>query len=300
MESGSMIDQMEGMRFYKFFQEPDCIVAEDVSDEDSWLSPYRIPIPTNGGLIVDPKESFFHRTKKEYEGYGLYFCDQSSVLYYFTYGDYVAEVFPIRSEKIKTSSDEGAMCYYAPRIMIGPVKKVTRRFLLKQVKAGCPLVFYDREYDRYVMPLVNRTYAKLHEYGKGKPILDELIEEVLIRYYMEFPADCIEQILSHLSGKEFDYVLFKLVSKIMSHHTDLSQQDFRLINVIHRYYISVKRGKYKLDLALIPVEWLLFRLYKQYPHVFAITVGSFPEFKNLEAGWKEHGFRAPNGFLYIV
>lgn len=132
------------MRYYKFFINPDTL--EDIDDAGVYKE---VKLPKAGGIIADPKW-----TKPKSLGVedrsGLYFTDAINAWYYMTYGDYVAEVFPIPGEPmlrcIDHGSDGDAFGWYSPRIRIGPIQKVNFKFLHQLVSEGTNLSIMGYDY----------------------------------------------------------------------------------------------------------------------------------------------------------
>lgn len=48
------------------------------------------------------------------------------------------------------------------------------------------------------------------------------------------------------------------------------------------------------------VEQMLLRIRSVSPHVYAITVGQFPEFDQLDAYWEESGYRDIDGYTWMA
>ena len=126
------------MRYFKFFQNPDYL--EDIDEAGVYD---KLMLPKDGGIIEDPK---CQKPPKlgTMDRSGPYFADAANAWYYMTYGDYVAEVFPIEGVKLKRCHDREcddtlACGWYAPKIRIGPIQEVTPKFYYELIKAGANL-----------------------------------------------------------------------------------------------------------------------------------------------------------------
>ena len=295
-KSGSNKKTFSKNRYFKFFEEPDRIYL--YSDKRGSIYESEIQIDTNGGFLEDPNIDQYFKDKNV----GLYYCGLESVLYYYTYGTYVAEVFPIKHMYRKTRHDESVTCYASPVIHYSSVKRYDEQFLIDMIELGAPIAFYRKETDDWISPLYDDIISTISSSYGGKKMYTKLANSVLKAYYKQFPSVVVSDIMRIFCSPD-DKRVVPLLSEIMSVKIDIGVGMFSIINSIDIYYRSTVKhlkNKKELDRAMIPVEWMLFWLRKQYPHVFAITIGQFPYFNNIEQKWRETQYRTPDGFMHIV
>lgn len=86
-------------------------------------------------------------------------------------------------------------------------------------------------------------------------------------------------------------------SRLFDPNWDISENFFEAVTIATQCNVSgcIPKSKFYTRFS----EMTLFRLRKDYPHVFAITIGQFYYFRSLEEYWDTHGFIDPNGFRWL-
>lgn len=274
------------MRYYKFFVNPDTLV--DIDDAGVYKE---IKLPKNGGIIADPKWTKPKKLGAE-DRSGLYFADAMNAWYYMTYGDYVAEVFPIPGEPMlrcmDTDSVDNAFGWYAPRIRIGPIHEVNFKFLTKLVSEGTNLATMDYDYtwdvfNRAIKNMANHKWAdRLCQailVGMTKFDRDEF-DEMWDIYYnavqMFSGADAWERLYPIIADEKFDISYggsgFGL-ERLLKQAAESNPMTDSLGRCIHMY---------------------LLRLRKEHPVVHSACV-DFPQFDEFVRSGTD-----PDGFTHLI
>ena len=278
-------------RYFKFFENYDHIWGYDIEKHE--FTKERIWIPTDGGLINDPNTQYFDSPDHPY--CGLYYCDLSSVLYYSTYGPYFAEVFPLKGIPVKISEDEGRVCYYSPMIRIGPIHKVTAKSYLQMIRYGAKL-----ERDSPVFGYVWNHLDQYHHDSSYKELADYIIH----MQYDRRPGAVLNYLAQHVLQTQKKTPYCDIMISLIQSMPDIGEKVFTIIPYIKQYYDAsvsrVYRSEELREYFMLPVKWLLYKLYAQYPEVFAITICQFPEYDGcMEQWWNQHQFIAPDGFIHL-
>ena len=99
----------------------------------------------------------------------------------------------------------------------------------------------------------------------------------------------------------------KLMHKLLDPDYDIRVNEygtgFGIIQEVKRIYLESTEiyPNYPLDPPVAAlVEQMLLRLCVDSPHVYAITVGQFPEFENVVEFWKKEGFYDVSGYLWLA
>lgn len=87
----------------------------------------------------------------------------------------------------------------------------------------------------------------------------------------------------------------QILDALFDPHFDISAGGWRIIE-----YVKAAIDGFDNSLSDIMVRQLLLRLRANSPWIFAITVGQFPGYENIEAWWDTHGFVDNRGHLWIV
>lgn len=99
------------------------------------------------------------------------------------------------------------------------------------------------------------------------------------------------------NGSRIDPMTLKTVyQNLFDPNFDVADGMFSMVNLAEYLYRNYQKDEFTTKF----VYMVLFRLYKDYPHVFAISVGQFPDFDDIEDYWKEHGFYDNHGYLWLV
>lgn len=285
-------------RYFKIIQYPDQLDEYNTIDPDGTLVVVEDSsqnIARDGGVIIDPKEDQYGQVGYPYVG--LYYCGPDSIMYYFQYGSYYVEVYPEKGQPYKKSKDEGAACFFSPRLRIGPLQKITPAFLWEWYRKGVQ-VTYRTSYPstRIDTPIVDYVIKHIDWYG-NRPGFEPLADSLLSQSYQTSPLNTLEVIFSWMNAIDTSKVI-RMLSAVMSHKTDIGAGVFDIVQMMKYYYDNFENSNDPN--AMIPVIWMLFWLRKQYPSVFAITVGQFPKLDQIEAQWKETGYRTPDGFMRMM
>lgn len=284
-------------RFFKFFQYKDQLEDYNTLDDGELISvrDSRQDIVKNGGLIIDLKAD--HYGQVGYPYVGLYYCGPDSIMYYFQYGAYYAEVFPEPGPPYKKSKDEGASCLFSPQLQIGPLKKVTPAFLWEWYSKGVKVTYRISYPSKSVYcPLVNYIIEHIDWYGNRNGF-EPLANSMLSRSYQNSPVNTLEVILSWFNAIDTKHAI-RMLSAVMKTEVDIGAGIFDIVQMMKYYYDNFENSDNPE--ALVPVEWMLFWLKKQYPHVFAMTVGQFPRLYYIEDQWRSTGYRMPDGFMHLM
>lgn len=97
-------------------------------------------------------------------------------------------------------------------------------------------------------------------------------------------------------GREYQ-ILYRALS---DPNYDLIDDNYRIIedvrDFLYDYNSQSLRGWDGSEL----VELLMLRVRNKSRHVFAITVGMFPGYDNIEEKWKAEGYVDPNGYTWFA
>lgn len=98
-----------------------------------------------------------------------------------------------------------------------------------------------------------------------------------------------------MSGMRIDLVDI-LNQKLCNPNWNISENLFEIINIGSNLF-----HEYGDDSLFVQdfIYMILFRLYRDYPHVFAITEGQFPGYDGLESFWENEGFKDIYGFTWL-
>lgn len=89
--------------------------------------------------------------------------------------------------------------------------------------------------------------------------------------------------------------LQELRDKLFDPDYDISKKGWHIIEVVRDL-----REIEKSDLIDEITQQMLLRVMQDSPHVYAITVGQFPEFEGIHDFWRETGYHDTDGFVWLV
>lgn len=87
----------------------------------------------------------------------------------------------------------------------------------------------------------------------------------------------------------------ELRDKLFDPDFDISASGWHIIEVVRDLRLQMKG-----DLIDEITQQMLLRLIQDSPHVYAITIGQFPEFEGIHNFWKKNGFYDTDGFIWLV
>lgn len=89
--------------------------------------------------------------------------------------------------------------------------------------------------------------------------------------------------------------LEKLRDQLYDPTYDVTRKSFKVINVVKKLYDMDKS-----DIVMEITHMMLLRLREACPHVYAVTIGQFPDFAGIHDYWREHGCVDPRGFTWLL
>ena len=87
----------------------------------------------------------------------------------------------------------------------------------------------------------------------------------------------------------------ELYEKLCDPNYDVGEDCFNAVNIASSCYDTISYS----NVAYSLIYMVLFRLYRDYPWVFAITICQFPYFDKLESYWKENGLYELDEHLWL-
>lgn len=280
---------MTTMRYFKFFQNPDYV--EDIDEAGVYD---KLMLPKNGGVIEDPK---CRKPPKlgTMDRSGLYFTDIPNAWYYMTYGDYVAEVFPINGVPMKRCHDRDvntlACGWYAPKIHIGPIKPASLKFLYELIKSGTDLstVDYHNTYDMFELMM-----KIIMENQKPKKWPIRICQAILVGV-----SNLNRDVFNELWDEFFDTLRSIMGQDIYEHmYPIIADKDFDLsargngFGLLVDLRIAMENQPMTDDLGKC-IHMYLLRLRNEHPAVYA-TCPDFPTFEEFVQSNVD-----PDGFTHL-
>ena len=89
--------------------------------------------------------------------------------------------------------------------------------------------------------------------------------------------------------------LGELREKLYDPSCDVIDKNYRIILLVKRLYDAEKN-----DLVMEITQQMLLRLRESSPHVYAVTIGQFPDFAGIHDYWAENGCVDGRGFTWLL
>jgi len=89
--------------------------------------------------------------------------------------------------------------------------------------------------------------------------------------------------------------LKQLRDMLFNPDVDISENGWHIIEIVKQIR-EQQRGPLIDEIT----QQMLLRVMKDSPHVYAISVGQFPEFEGVHDFWKENGYHDTDGFIWLV